>query len=85
MAKYQRCSQGTAHLLDVEVAHAVSPRYGFHFHRVLPDQLTEKFDRGSGPVGLPLDDSQLPEVRASVAGQSFAVFKVKPAKLTGGI
>lgn len=77
--------QSTAHLLDVKVAHAVSPRYCFHFHRVLSDQLTEEFDWRSGSVSLPLDDSQLSEVRPSVTGQGFTVFKVKPAKLTRGI
>lgn len=77
--------QSTAHLLDVKVAHAVSASYCFHFHRVLSDQLAEKFDRRSGSVGLPLDDSQLSEVRPSVTGQGFAVFKVKAAKLAGGV
>lgn len=77
--------QSAAHLLDVKVAHAVSPRYCFHFHRVLSDQLAEKLDWRSGSVGLPLDDSQLSEVRPSVTGQSFTVFKVKPAQLTRGI
>lgn len=77
--------RSAGHLLDVEVAHAVAPRYCLHFHRVLSDQLAQEFDRRRGAVGLPLDDSQLPQVGPGVAGQGFTVFKVKPAKLTRGV
>lgn len=74
--------QSVAHLLDVKVTHAIAPSYCFHFNRVLSDQLAEKLDGRGRSVGLPLDDSQLPEVRPSVTGQGLSVFKIKPAKLT---
>lgn len=77
--------QSVAHLLDVKVTHAIAPSYCFHFDRVLSDQLTEKLDGRSRSVGLPLDDSQLPEVRPGVTGQGLTVLKIKPAKLTGCI
>lgn len=73
--------QSTAHLLDVKVAHAVAAGYGFHFDGVFSDQLAEKLDGRGGSVGLPLDDSQLAEVRPGVTGQGFAVFKLKAAEL----
>lgn len=83
--KHQGVFQSIAHLLDVKVTHAIAPSYCFHFNRVLSDQLTEKLDWRSRSVGLPLNDSQLPEVRPSVTGQGLAVFKIKSTKLTGCI
>lgn len=78
-------SQSVAHLLDVKVTHAIAPGYCLHFNRVLSDQLAEKLDGRSRSVGLPLDDSQLAEVRPGVTGQGLTVFKIEPAKLTGCI
>lgn len=75
--------QGTSHLLDVKVSHSVALGYYCYFFWVLPDQLTEKFDWRTRSICFPFNDSQLSKVSPRVTGQGFAVFKVKPTKLTG--